>query len=58
VGFLVDAKAMTALLFDYASHAEYREMVNREFTALKALLGEYEESLKKAYPIPNVVDPK
>jgi len=31
---------MTALLFDYASHAEYREMVDREFTALKALLGE------------------
>jgi hypothetical protein len=57
-GFLVDAKAMTALLFDYATHAEYREVVNREFTALKALFGEYEDSLKKAYPVPNVADAK
>jgi amidohydrolase len=57
-GFLVDAQAMTALLYDYATHAEYRDIVTREFDALKGLFVGYEESLKKAYPIPNVQEPK
>jgi hypothetical protein len=57
-GFLVDAQAMTALLYDYAAHAEYRDVVTREFDVLKGLFVEYEDSLKKAYPIPNVQEPK
>jgi amidohydrolase len=31
LGFLVDAQAMTALLYDYESRVEYREIVDREF---------------------------
>jgi hypothetical protein len=57
-GFLVDAQAMTALLYDYESRVEYREIVDREFKSLRALFSEYEESLKNAYPVPNVLDPK
>ena len=57
-GFLVDAQAMTALLYDYATHPEYRDIVTREFDALKGLFVEYEDSLKRAYPIPNVQEPK
>jgi len=49
---------MTALLYDYATHAEYRDLVTREFDALKRLFGEYEDSLKMAYPVPNVQEPK
>jgi hypothetical protein len=57
-GFLVDAQAMTALLYDYESRVEYREIVDRVFKGLRALFSEYEESLKNAYAVPNVPDPK
>jgi amidohydrolase len=57
-GFTVDAEAMTAVLFDFATHADYRELVKKEFDGIKALFGEYQTALKKTYTIPNVPDPK
>jgi amidohydrolase len=57
-GFVVDAQAMAALLFDFATHPEYREKVKREFDAIKALFDEYQEALRKTYHVPNVPDPR
>lgn len=56
-GFQVDAQAMTALLYDFASHPDYRAAVKREFDGIKALFGEYLEDLKKVYTTPNVPEP-
>lgn len=56
-GFLVDAQAMTALLFDFATHADYRAAVQREFDGIKALFGEYQAALKKTYVSPRVPEP-
>lgn len=53
-GFMVDAQAMTALLYDFATDAKYRAAVKREFTAIQSLFGDYEAALKKAYPVPAV----
>jgi len=57
-GFLVDAQAMTALLYDFAVNADYRAAVKREFEGIKSLFGEYQEALKKVYAVPAVADPK
>jgi hypothetical protein len=57
-GFTVDAQAMAALLFDFATHADYRAAVKREFDGIHALFGEYQDALRKAYPVPKVPDPK
>jgi len=56
-GFQVDAQAMAALLFDFATHADYRAAVKREFEGVKALFGEYQEALKKTYTVPKVAEP-
>jgi metal-dependent amidase/aminoacylase/carboxypeptidase family protein len=56
-GFVVDAQAMAALLFDFATRAEYRQLVAREFQGTKALFGDYLTSLEKAYPRPVVKEP-
>ncbi|MBI3567174.1 MAG: peptidase dimerization domain-containing protein [Gemmatimonadetes bacterium] len=56
-GFLVDAQAMAALLYDFATHADYRASVKREFDTTKALFGEYIAALQKAYPLPVVKAP-
>ncbi|MEO7520413.1 MAG: hypothetical protein ABIW79_01225 [Gemmatimonas sp.] len=56
-GFVVDAQAMTALLFDFATRPEYRAAVKREFAGLRALYGEYQDALKKAYVVPKVGQP-
>jgi metal-dependent amidase/aminoacylase/carboxypeptidase family protein len=56
-GFLVDAQAMAALLYDFATHADYRAAVKREFETTKALFGEYLGDLPKAYPLPVVKAP-
>src|SRR6202790_2347556 len=53
-GFQVDAQGMAALLFDFATHADYRAAVKREFEGIKALFGEYQEALKKTYTVPKV----
>ncbi len=57
-GFTVAAQAMTALLFDFATHADYRDAVKREFEGIKSLFGEYQESLRKVYTVPKVPEPR
>jgi amidohydrolase len=57
-GFTVDAETMAAVLFDFATHADYREAVKKEFDGIKALFGEYQAALKKTYTVPTVPDPK
>lgn len=57
-GFTIDAETMTAILFDFATHADYRAAVKKEFDGLKGLFGEYQAALKKTYTTPVVGDPK
>jgi amidohydrolase len=57
-GFVVDAQAMAALLYDFATNAEYRAAVKKEFTGIQALFDEYQQALGKVYTIPTVPDPK
>jgi amidohydrolase len=57
-GFVIDAEAMTSLLFDFATHPEYRAAVRKEFEGIHALFGEYQEDLKKVYTLPVVPDPQ
>ncbi len=57
-GFLVDAQAMTAVLYDFASKADFRAAVKKEFEGLKVLYSEYQSSLKQAYTLPVVKDPE
>ncbi|HEY2152372.1 MAG TPA: peptidase dimerization domain-containing protein [Vicinamibacterales bacterium] len=57
-GFTVDAQAMTAVLFDFATQGDYRAAVKKEFDGIKVLFGEYQAALKKTYTVPNVTDPK
>lgn len=56
-GFVVDAQAMAALLYDFATRADYRALVKQEFDATRALFGEYISALGKAYPLPVVKEP-
>ena len=56
-GFLVDAQAMTAVLYHFATDAPYRAAVKREFDGLKALYDDYLAALRNAYPLPNVAEP-
>jgi hypothetical protein len=57
-GFTVDAQTMAAVLFDFATHADYRAAVKKEFDGIKALFGEYQDALKKTYTVPTVPEPK
>jgi hypothetical protein len=57
-GFTIDAETMTAILFDFATHADYRAAVKKEFDGVKSLFGEYQSALKKAYQAPMVPDLK
>lgn len=57
-GFTIDAETMTAILFDFATHADYRAAVKKEFDGIRALFGEYQTALKKVYTTPTVPDPK
>ncbi len=56
-GFTVDAQSMAALLFDFATRADYRATVKREFDTIRALHGEYVDDLKKVYVVPKVTEP-
>jgi amidohydrolase len=56
-GFLSDAQAMTALLFDFATRPDYRALVKKEFAGIKALFGEYQEALQRTYVVPKVPVP-
>ncbi|HEX5073775.1 MAG TPA: peptidase dimerization domain-containing protein [Gemmatimonadaceae bacterium] len=53
-GFVTDAQAMAALLYDFATRADYRALVKKEFDTLKGLHDEYLESLRKVYVTPKV----
>src|SRR5262249_23095825 len=53
-GFTVDAQTMSAILFDFATRADYRAAVKKEFDGIKALFGEYQAALKKVYTVPAV----
>jgi amidohydrolase len=57
-GFVVDAQAMAALLFDFATRPDYRATVKGEFDTIQALHSEYLEDLKKTYVLPKVPDPQ
>ncbi len=57
-GFTVDAQAMSALLYDFATHAEYRAAVKQEFETIHGLKTRYLEELKKVYVLPKVPDPQ
>jgi metal-dependent amidase/aminoacylase/carboxypeptidase family protein len=57
-GFTIDAETMAAVLIDFATHADYRAAVKKEFDGVRALFGEYQNALKKAYQVPKVPDPK
>ena len=57
-GFLIDAETMAAVLFDFATHPEYREAVKTEFARIHTFFGEYQKALEKAYPLPQVPDPQ
>ncbi|MEO8499535.1 MAG: peptidase dimerization domain-containing protein [Vicinamibacteria bacterium] len=57
-GFVIDARAMTALLFDFATRPDYRAAVKREFEGIQALQNEYIAALAKPYQVPKVPDPK
>ena len=57
-GFTVDAQAMSALLYDFATHAEYRAAVKTEFDTIRGLQAHYLEELTRAYVVPKVPDPQ
>ena len=57
-GFLIDAGTMAAILYDYATHSELRDAVKTEFTRIQGLFGEYQTALAKAYPKPEIAEPK
>ncbi len=57
-GFVVDAQAMTALLYDFLTKPDYRAAVQKEFEGIRVLFDEYRESLKKVYKTPEVPDPR
>jgi hypothetical protein len=57
-GFVTDARAMAALLFDLATRPEYLAHVKTEFAGIKALSAEYQDALEKVYTVPKVPEPK
>ncbi len=57
-GFTVQAQAMTAVLFDFATRADYRAVVKQEFDGIRGLFGDYLGALEKAYAVPSVPEPK
>ena len=57
-GFVVDAQAMAALLYDFARNADLRAAVKREFDGIKALFTEYQDDLRRTYTTPKVPDPR
>jgi metal-dependent amidase/aminoacylase/carboxypeptidase family protein len=57
-GFVVDAEAMAALLYDFDTKPDFRAVVTKEFAAIKAEFNAYQDALKTAYPLPTVAEPK
>lgn len=48
-GFVMDAKVMAAVLYDFLTHPELRAAVKQEHDALAGMLTQYLEELKKTY---------
>jgi len=57
-GFVTDAQAMAALLFDAATRPDYLKQVKAEFAGIKTLFDEYQAALEKTYRVPSVPDPE
>ena len=57
-GFVIDAETIAGALYDFATHPEMRDAVKTEFTHIQALFGEYQDALQKAYPKPEIAEPK
>jgi amidohydrolase len=57
-GFVTDARAMSALLFDLATRPEYLAQVKSEFAGIKAFSAEYQQALERVYTVPKVPEPK
>ncbi len=57
-GFMTDAQAMAALLYELATRPGYLAQVKKEFDGIKVLFGEYQDALEKTYTVPTVPDPK
>jgi amidohydrolase len=57
-GFIADAEAMTAVLFDYATKPNFRETIHKEFAAIQKEQVAYQKALEAAYPVPKVPEPK
>ena len=56
-GFAVDAEAMTALLYDFATKPVFRAAVKTEFGEMQGEFAAYQGALEKAYPVPVVREP-
>ena len=56
-GFVVDAQAMAALLYDFVTKADFRAAVKAEFAGLKGLYSEYQQALSRTYEQPVVREP-
>ena len=56
-GFLVDAQAMAALLYNFTSKPEFRAAVKKEFDGLQGLYQEYQSALQKTYTLPVIGKP-
>ncbi|HEX9109552.1 MAG TPA: hypothetical protein VF832_20060, partial [Longimicrobiales bacterium] len=48
-GFVMDAKVMAAVLYDFLTHPELRAAVKQEHGAMSGMLNDYLEALKKTY---------
>lgn len=57
-GFLTDAQAMAALLYELATRPSYLAQVKKEFDGIKLLFNQYQAALEKTYTVPVVPEPK
>jgi len=57
-GFVIDAQAMAALLFDFATRPDYRATVKKEFDSIRGLQEAYLADLRKTYVVPKVATPQ
>lgn len=57
-GFTIQSQAMAALLHQFATRSDLRAAVQKEFSGIKALFGEYLQALEKTYKNPAVPEPK
>lgn len=57
-GFMTDAEAMAALLYELATRPGYLALVQKEFAGIKASFGDYQQALAKTYIVPSAPEPK